>query len=115
MAAYMTIPMEDFPLRGRFNPQLLPPTHLAQAEVLDAKSSFRLLEMTSPWVSHRPPFAHAHFSNIATMPIPGYAADEIHQMKTWLYQRGISSRKRVFLSWDNYTAAITTWKMVVRY
>jgi hypothetical protein len=36
-------------------------------------------------------------------------------MKRWLYLRGVPFRQRVFLSWDSSAAAITRWKMVVRY
>jgi hypothetical protein len=112
---YATIPMEGSRLRGRFDLQALSPAHLAHIKFLDAKSSAHLLQTTSPWVSQTPPFRHAYFSNVATTPIAGYRPDEIQQMRKWLYQRGVPFQRRVFLSWDNYTAAITTWKMMVRY
>jgi hypothetical protein len=112
---YATVPMERSRLRGRFDLQVLSPAHLAHIEFLDAKSSSNLLQMTSPWVTQAPPFRHAYFSNVATTPIAGYRADEIQQMKRWFYQRGVPFQRRVFLSWDHSTAAITTWKMVVRY
>jgi hypothetical protein len=112
---YATITMEGSRLRGRFHPQVLPAAHVAQIKFLDAESSSHLLQMTSLWVSPAPPFTHAYLSHVATTPIPGYGVDEIQQMKTWLYQRAVPFQRRVLLSWDHSTAAITTWKMVVRY
>ena len=113
-----TIAMEQFPLRWRLtdpNYRVLPAAHLTQIQPLDRASAGRLLEMTQPWYREHP-FTHGFFTDVASTPLrPGGGDAEIRRIRKWLYQRGVPFRHRVFLSWSDTEAAVTTWKVVVKY
>ena len=112
-----TIPMTEFALRWRFTDpkyRLLPATHLAQVQPLDAVSSRRLQDTASRWSYETDP-ANGTFATAARTSIDAYTPDEVCRVRTWLYERGIPLSRRVFLSWNGELAALTTWKMVIRY
>ena len=113
-----TIPMEEFPLGWRLTDskyRVLPSAHLEQIKPLDSASAKRLFEMTKPWYREQP-FTQGFLADIASTPISGRDGErEIKRVRKWLYQRGIPFKHRVLLSWSNTEAAVTTWKMFVRY
>ncbi len=41
--------------------------------------------------------------------------DNEKEIKKWLYQRGISFDKKVYLSWDDNCGMVTKWKFVIKY
>jgi hypothetical protein len=113
-----TIPMEQFPLRWRLTDpkyRVLPPAHVEQIKPLDRASAKRLLEMTQPWYREQP-FTQGFFADVVSTPISRRDGDEeIRRVRKWLYQRGVPFQHPVFLSWSDTEAAMTTWKMVVKY
>lgn len=113
-----TIPMKQFSLRWRLtDPKfcVLPPHHLEQIKPLDSASANWLLELTRPWFGEQL-LTPGFFSEVTTTTIDYRAGeDEFRRIRKWLYQRGIPFKQRVYLSWNSTVAAMTTWKMVVRY
>jgi len=112
------IPMEQSSLRWRLTDpkyRVAPPAHLAQIEPLDAASAGRLLEVTVPWYREQP-FTRGFFAEVTSTPLAGDdGAADGRRVRKWLYQRGVPFKRRVFLSWDSTEAAVTTWKMFVKY
>ena len=112
-----TIPMHEFPLRWRFTDpkyRLLPVAHLAQVKPLDAGSARRLHDVASRWHYDTHP-ADGTFVKAARTSIEAHTPDETSRVRAWLYDRRIQFSQPVFLSWSGDLAALTTWKMVVRY
>jgi hypothetical protein len=112
-----TIPMAQFSLRWRFtNPQYnaLPARDLQRIQPLDASSAGRLLELTRPWYREQP-FTQGWFADVISIPTNDIDPEAVRRVRKWLFQRGIPFSHRVFLSWSSTEAAVTTWKMVVRY
>jgi hypothetical protein len=111
--------MAEFALRWRFaerKDRVLPRAHLDRIKPFDAASAKRLRVMGSPllWDAVRP-FTHTGAADCARTSIAAYTPDEVRRVREWLFQRRMPFKRKVFLSWDSRTAAVTTWKMVVRY
>jgi hypothetical protein len=113
-----TIPMDQFPLRWRLTDpkyRVLPAAHLEQIQPLDAASARRLLELSRPWYREQP-FTLGFFADVVSTPLGGDDGDEeARRVRKWLYGRGVPLKHRVFLSWSVTEAAVTTWRMVVKY
>jgi hypothetical protein len=112
-----TIPMEQFSLRWRFtdpNYRVLPSADLAQIKPLDIASAKRLHDLTKHWYCDRPSLG-GYFVDIVSTEICSSSADDSRRVRKWLYQRGLPFKHRVFTSWSASNAAMTTWKMVVKY
>jgi hypothetical protein len=117
MIEVTTIPMERFSLRWRLTDpkyRVLPPLHLEQIQPLDAESARRLVDLTRPWYQGQP-FARECFADVVSTSIDVLGDEEVRRIRKWLYQRGVPFGRRVFLSWGDRDAAVTTWKMVVKY
>ena len=112
-----TIPMEQFPLRWRLTDpkyRVLPSADLEQIHPLDAASAKRLLEITQPWYREQP-FTQGLFADVAATSISGHDDQEVRRVRKWLFHRGVPFKQKVFLSWSQTEAAVTTWKMLVKY
>jgi hypothetical protein len=109
--------MEQFRYRWRFtDPRycVLPPLHLAQIQPVDEASAGRLMDLTAPWYREQP-FTEGFFADVASIPLDNQDAEAVRGVRKWLYQRGVPFKQRVFLSWSRGEAAVTNWKMVVKY
>ncbi|MEQ1634784.1 MAG: hypothetical protein ABL997_20560 [Planctomycetota bacterium] len=110
--------MEKFRLRWRLtepDARVLPPLHLEQIQPLDDASAKLVFEMSKPWYRRRP-FTQDFFADVESAVI--YDLDEVgisRRVRKWLYQRGLPFRQRVYLSWTETDAVVTTWKMFVKY
>ena len=112
-----TMPMDQFELRWRFtNPahRALPRAHLEHIKPLHADSAEQLGELISYW-HPLPPAGLGGFTRMARTRIDAYGPDEVQLVRKWLYERAIPFKRQVFVLWDRHTAAITSWKMIVRY
>jgi hypothetical protein len=112
-----TIPMEEFALGWRFTSprhRALLPAHLRHVKPLDSSSAKHLRDLISHWYP-LPSSGHARLANIASTRIDAYEPDDVRRIRKWLYERALPFKQEVFVLWDSHTAAITTWKMVVRY
>jgi hypothetical protein len=111
-----TIPMDQFRLNWRFTDEkydILPKQHLEQLKPLDKESSKFLWDFIANTNLHNDiPFKKNFFRTIDKVKILGGNETEI---KKWLYHRGISFDKQVYLSWDTENAMIVPWKLVVKY
>jgi len=117
MLTVTTIPIEQSPLRWQLadpRRRLLPAAHLEQIKPLDAASAKRLLELTAPWYREQP-FTQGYFADVAATSIGDQGPEVVRRVRKWLYQRGVPFKHSVFLSWSDTEAAVTTWKMVVKY
>jgi len=113
-----TIPFDQFRYKWRFTEpkyNVLPAHHLEQIQPLDQAAATLLVDLTvgsgrfDKW-----PFSNPEYIYIEKIKIPqGEEAEAI--VKKWLYRRGLPFEQQVFASWDNISAAITTWKMIVKY
>ena len=113
-----TIPFDRFRYKRRFTEEqhnVLPPQHLEQIKSLDKEAARLLMDVTvgsgnfNKW-----PFGDPNFRYVEKLQIPSYLERE-QPVKKWLYQCGLPFDQQVFASWDNESAAITTWKMIVKY
>jgi hypothetical protein len=121
MFALTTISMQQFSLRWRLTDpkyRILPQAHLGQIQPVDAASARHLFDLTSPWRREQP-FTRGSFADVASTPLGGQRViegeDQTRQVLKWLYRRGMPFRHRIFLSWSETEAAVTTWKIFVRY
>ena len=115
--ALKTIPMGRFALRWRFTDpryRVLPSTHLVQIKPIKAHAAGQLVDLISDW-DPLPPQGQAGFAHVARTRIDAYEVDEVRRVRKWLFQRPLPFKQEVFVCWDRHTAAITTWKMIVRY
>lgn len=110
------IQMNDFGLKWRFTEEkydLLPKQHLYQLKPLDSEAAKFLWENIAKTNLHNDtPFKKCFFRTIDKVRILDGKEKEI---KKWLYQRGFSSDKLVFLSWQPTEAMIVPWKLLVEY
>ena len=112
-----TIPMKQFSLQWRLTDpkyRVLPQVHLEQIKPLDEGSAKRLFDFTQPWFNELP-FTQGYFTNVASMPTNVQSDQEIRLVRKWLYQREVPFQRRVLLSWNGTVAAMSTWKIVVKY
>jgi hypothetical protein len=112
-----TIPMEQFPLRWRLTDphyNALPSRDVERIQPLDAASAGRLLDLTQPWYREQP-FTQGWFADVTSISTADTDPKAVRRVRKWLFQRGVPFGHRVFLSWSGSEAAVTTWKMVVRY
>ena len=73
----------------------------------------RLVDLTRPWYREQP-FARECFADVVSTSIDVLGDEQVRHVRKWLYQhRGVHFGRRVFLSWGDSDAAVTTWKMVV--
>ncbi|MBI4946976.1 MAG: hypothetical protein HY840_11325 [Bacteroidetes bacterium] len=110
------ISMDDFSLKWRFTGKeydLLSDDHLRQLQPLDKDASLFLANFIDKTNLHQHvPFKKDFFRTIDKAKILQSNEKEI---KKWLYHRGLPFGKTVFLSWDNETSMMTTWKFLVKY
>jgi hypothetical protein len=86
--------------------------HLAQLKPLDKMASEFLWDYISNSGIHNDiPFKKNYFRIIDEIKV----SDDTSKTKKWLYQRGLSFDKPVFLSWDKENAMIVPWKILVKY
>ena len=113
-----TIPFDQFRYKWRFTEEkynVLPAHHMEQIRPLDKEAARLLVDITvgsgnfDKWPLGNPSFRH-----VEQVQMPDILEDE-QLIKKWLFQRGLPFEREVFTSWDNESAAITTWKMVVKY
>lgn len=108
--------MDDFLLKWRFREEKynkLPDTHLEQLKPLDneaAKFLWDFIEMNDLHLDT--PFKKDFFRTIDKARISDGNEKEI---KKWLYQRGLSFDKYVFLSYQPTDAIIVPWKILIKY
>jgi hypothetical protein len=121
VADLTTIPMQQFSLRWLLTDpkyRVLPPAHLEQIKPVDAASARLLFDMTGPWRREQP-FTRDYFADVASTPLGGQdmheGKDQIRRVRKWLYRRGVPFRHRVFMSWSETEAAVTTWRILVKY
>lgn len=110
------IPMEEFTMKWRFTEEPydeLPDIHLQQLKPLDKQASQFLWDFISSSGIHTDiPFKKGFFKTTDKAKIGNSNQNEIRK---WLYQRGLSFDKDVFLSWQPGEAMIAPWKLVVKY
>lgn len=110
------ISLNTFGLKWRFiNEEYnkIPDQHLAQFKPLDKMASEFLWNYISDAVIHGDvPFKKNYFRIIDKAKVLDGNEKEV---KKWLYQRGFSFDKPVFLSWDKESSMIVPWKMLVKY
>lgn len=110
------IPISDFQLKWRFTEEdynILPEIHLNQLKPLDKAGANFLADFISKNNLHNGvPFKKDFFKSIEETRITMNNESEI---KKWLYRRGISFDKLVYLSWSTNVAMIVPWKLVVKY
>lgn len=111
-----SIEMEDFTLKWRFTDSTwnkLPENHLNQIVPLSnigAKEISRTIKNAG--TSLNIPFTNNYFKIIDKAKI---LENNEQIIKKWLYSRGIPFKQEIILYWDDETAAITNWKMFVKY
>ena len=110
------IPMSDFRLNWRFTEEKydkLPDQHLNQLKPLDSEASQFLWDYIANTNLHSDiPFKKDFFRTIDKAQI---SDDNEKEIKKWLYQRGFSFDKSVFLSWQPSDAMIVPWKLLIKY
>lgn len=108
--------MDEFQLGWRFTDEkydLLPEIHLKQLKPLNKIASKFIWDFISTSGLHiHSPFKYGFFKTIDKAKILDSNEKEI---KKWLYQRGISFDKEVFLSWQPNSAMIVPWKLLIKY
>jgi hypothetical protein len=110
------IPMDDFSIKWRFTEEkydMLPDEHLQEIKPFDSKASLFLHDFIMKTTLHdQIPFKKNFFKTIDTI----YRTDDNEpEIKKWLYHRGLSFDKTVYLTWDPQTSLKTKWKYVVKY
>lgn len=110
------IPLEDFDLICRFTEEkcyTLPAQHIDQLKPLDKEAAKFLWDFISSTNLHEDePFKKDFFRTIEHICV---SEDNEKEIKKWLYQRGFSFDKPVFLSWDRENAIIVPWKLLIKY
>jgi hypothetical protein len=110
------IPLEDFDLIYRFTEEkcyTLPTQHIDQLKPLDKEAAKFLWDFISITNLHEDePFKKDFFRTIDHICV---SEDNEKEIKKWLYQRGFSFDKPVFLSWDRENAIIVPWKLLIKY
>jgi hypothetical protein len=110
------IPMNDFRLKWRFTEEKhtkLTRQHLDWLHPLDSEASRFLWDYISDSNLHNnTPFKKDFFRTIDRTKI---ANDNSHEIKKWLYRRGLPFDKHVFLSWQPTDAMIVPWKLLIKY
>ena len=111
-----SIEMEDFKLKWRFTDSKwnkLPENHLTQIVPLSnlgAKEISKIVKDAGTSINI--PFTHNYFKTIDKAKI---LENNEQIIKKWLYSRGIPFQQEIILYWDSETAALTNWKMFVKY
>jgi len=110
------ISINTFHLKWRFTEEkykLLPKDDLNQLKPLDNAAAKFFCEYLSQNNLHDNfPFKKDIFKAVDTIKVSLGNEDEIKQ---WLYQCGLPFDEPVFLSWDEETAMIVNWEMVIKY
>ena len=112
-----TIPFDQFELKWRFTEEkynVLPPHHLEQIRPLDKPASKMLNDLTNARLDARFLLDPSQFKYIDSAHVPDGFESEL-TVKKWLYRRGLPFDREVYVSWHPDYAAITTWKMIVKY
>ena len=110
------IDLNDFQLKWRFtdtNYNLLPEAHLEQLMPLNKEASTFLWRHIMIVDLHKDiPFKKGFFKSIDKAKLSDVNTSEI---KKWLYQRGFSFDKEVYLSWQPEEAMVVPWKILIKY
>ena len=110
------VKIDDFQLKWRFTEEkydLLPELHLKELSPLDKTASKFLSDyISNSTLFDNTPFKKDFFKTIDRIRILENNEKEI---KKWLYKRGFPFNKQVYLSWDDETAMIVPWKLVIKY
>ena len=112
-----TIPFDQFELKWRFTEEkynVLPPHHLEQIRPLDRPASKMLNDLTNTMFGKGFRLSPTRFLHIERVGYVNSLAGE-QETKKWLYRRGLPLDKEVYVSWLPDCAAITNWKMIVKY
>ncbi len=112
-----TIPFDQFELKWRFTEEkynVLPPHHLEQIRPLDKPASRLISDLSGRMFNIQHGLNREYFKHIEGFKV-SEAMESEPLAKKWLYQRGLPFDHQIYVSWDSNTAAITTWKMVVKY
>ena len=112
-----TIPFDQFELKWRFTEEkynVLPAHHLEQIRPLDKPASRLISDITGKMFGLQYGLNREYFKHIEGFRV-SEAMESEHLAKKWLYERGLPFEQDVYVSWDTNTAAITTWKMLVKY
>lgn len=110
------IEINDSSLKWRFTESeynTLPKEHLEQIMPLNEEgSNFLWNFIADSGLHNHDPFGNNFFKTVDSISVTEKSDQEI---KKWLYRRGLSFSKEVYLSWQPDIAMITTWKLVVKY
>ena len=112
-----TLPFDQFELKWRFTEEkynVLPPHHLEQIRPLDKPASKMLNDMTNAMFDKTFRLDPARFLHTEWVRYVDTLEGE-QETKKWLYRLGFPFDREVYTSWHRDCAAITTWKMIVKY
>jgi hypothetical protein len=108
--------IDNFELKWRFiyeRYDKLPKDDLELIEPLDNEASFFLNDFIVKSNLHKDfPFEKDFFQTVEESLFSDGNEEEI---KIWLFNRGLSLEKNVFLSWDSKNALIVPWKILIKY
>ncbi|WP_299101472.1 hypothetical protein [uncultured Winogradskyella sp.] len=111
-----TIDLADFKMKWRFtdsNYNLLPNVHLEQLKPLNKNASnFLWHHIQSVQLHSDFPFKKGFFKTIDKVKI---LEDNETIIKKWLFHRGLSFQKKVYLSWQPDEAMVVPWKILIKY
>ena len=110
------IPMIDFQLNWRFidkNYNVLPDYHLKGLKPLGKQAAKFLFDYIKTNDLHGDmPFKKSFFKRIDIIEIKENNENEV---KNWLFNCGLNSKEEIFLSWDNGTAMIVSFGLLIEY
>lgn len=107
------INIEDFSLYWRFEGEPFPERDLRMIEPLNMQGAKLLSDFLKNADLHaEEPFKTGFFK---TVDYTNITDDNAVFIKEWLYGKGISPDKKVYLIWDMETAAIVPFKVLVEY
>jgi hypothetical protein len=112
-----TIPFDQFRYKWRFTEEkynVLPAHHLEQIKPLDKTASKMLNNLTTAMFDGGSRLSPMRFSHIEWVRYVNTLEGE-QETKKWLYRLGLPFDREVYASWDSTTAAVTTWKLLVKY
>ena len=113
------IEMNEFQLKWRFTEEeynQLPEEHLNQLKPLDKKASNFLDGFVSDFgLYDSMPFKKDFFKMFKTIDEIYFEENTEEKVKKWLYRRGFSFEKEVFLLWEEDLGMIVPWKIFIKY
>lgn len=110
------VPMSGWRLKWRFTEDKhdnLPDLHLSQIMPLDEQAANFLWDVTTVGIQDDSSYGLNYFQRVEDISIKDWQDDK--PVKKWLFERGVPFQETVYLSWQPDTAAITNWKIFVKY